>query len=559
MSLSAAVLFVPFVILFVANLVALLLLVRRKRRKVASALALVLLLVVGFCVWEKNFVMIGGSALSWIVLPLIIVFVFLVVNFVVLLSLLRQKKSESNEPQQTQKTKQTQKPKQIQDPKEKKSFVDFIEPIRKDKVKLAIVLAAAVLVVFNLYFYFTETYVSVTDNYLRTNNYSKGEGEEVISIKYSDILAKDESFSDQISMYIIEQPADEDSLLAEKAGALLLLAGSIATGIAVWMFLKNGNAVFVVIGAVASAIGSVILNGVYTSVKDAIDDSLLGTVGTFFGDPVTFHGTSSRLMIVNLILGGIICIASYFYIHRPQAQINTQPQAAAQPQVEIQPQVEAQPQAEVQPEVEAEPQLQPEEPKAPQKSASVNAMPEVQKKTLQDVKDKTEKMKQLLPKVGAALVVILVLCLLVLPFATGVSFGDLSDLSNKEQKEYSIDTLNTFRVLLWVATVGTGALIFKAYQEREKGGMPYKYYLISGGAVFFLVLMVMIFHLTAETDIFYGKSTMSLWWFLPLAADIIYLGLAGAIIAFEKVIVQAETNIAAMTEKEPEKEEAETK
>ena len=141
--------------------------------------------------------------------------------------------------------------------------------------------------------------------------------------------------------------------------------------------------------------------------------------------------------------------------------------------------------------------------------------------------------------------VILVLCLLVVPFSTKLAFDDLSELSGSKREEYSIDTLNTFRVLLWVATVGTGALIFKAYQEREKGGMPHKYYLISGGALFFTVLMVLIFHVTAETEMFYGDSTKSMWWFLPLVADILYLGLAGAIIGFEKVIAQAEANIAA--------------
>ena len=79
----------------------------------------------------------GFAFNTWIVLVLL---AFLVGNFVLLLSLLRQEKGKSKEPQQTQKTKQTQKPKQkqkpkqIQEPTEIKSVADFIEPIRKDKL-----------------------------------------------------------------------------------------------------------------------------------------------------------------------------------------------------------------------------------------------------------------------------------------------------------------------------------------------------------------------------------------------------------------------------------------
>ena len=207
--------------------------------------------------------------------------------------------------------------------------MDFINSIGKDKVKLVIILAAIILVVFNLYYYFSETYVSVTDNYFRDD-----EAKEVISIRYSDILENDESLSNQISMYIIEQPADEDSLLLEKTGVLFLLAGSIATGVAILMLLKKGSVAFVFMGVVACAIGSIILNGVYTSVKDAINESLLGTIGMIFGQPLTFHGTSSRLMLFNLILGGIVCIASYFYIH--PVQTKDQPKAEEQTKTEEQ-------------------------------------------------------------------------------------------------------------------------------------------------------------------------------------------------------------------------------
>ena len=207
--------------------------------------------------------------------------------------------------------------------------MDFINSISKDKVKLVILLAAAILVVFNLYYYSSETYARVTDNYFKDD-----EPQEAVSIRYSDILKNDESFSNQISMYMIEQPADEDSLLMEKTGVLLLLAGSIVTGVAILMLLRDGNILFVVIGAIASAIGSVILNGVYTGVKDAIDESLLGTIGMIFGQPLTFYGTSRRLMLFNLVLGGIICIASYFYIHRPQAQGQPQAEGQTQPQTE---------------------------------------------------------------------------------------------------------------------------------------------------------------------------------------------------------------------------------
>lgn len=199
----------------------------------------------------------------------------------------------------------------------------------------------------------------------------------------------------------------------------------------------------------------------------------------------------------------------------------------------------------------------------------MSAMLDIQKKNLQDLKGKTDKMKQLLPIVGAALVVILVLCLLAVPFAkyqtksykgietTKVTFGDLSDLSDAQREKYSLGNVNTFRVFLWIATVGVGALVVKGYLDREKGGIPYKYSLIAGGVLFVVILLVMISHLNAETEMFYGNSTSSLWWFLPMLVDALYMGLVAALMTFEKVIGQVETNTAALEAEEAQKETTE--
>ena len=167
-------------------------------------------------------------------------------------------------------------------------------------------------------------------------------------------------------------------------------------------------------------------------------------------------------------------------------------------------------------------------------------------------KNAIAKMKRFLHVAGAAAVAVVVLCLLLVPFAktqsksyagtkeTKITFGDLA-----QQEEYSVDNLKTFRVLLWIAVAGTGALVAKGYLDREKGGMPHKYYLLSGGVLFVVIIMVMIAHLNAETEIFYGKSTMSMWWFLPMVVDVLYLGLVGAIVAFKKIMAQAEAGLVA--------------
>ena len=112
-------------------------------------------------------------------------------------------------------------------------------------------------------------------------------------------------------------------------------------------------------------------------------------------------------------------------------------------------------------------------------------------------------------------------------------------------------------MLLWIAAAGTGALVAKGYLDREKGGMPHKYYLLSGGVLFVVIIMVMIAHLNAETEIFYGNSTMSMWWFLPMVVDVLYLGLVGAIVAFKKIMAQAEAGLVAANATQAQKETTE--
>ena len=199
----------------------------------------------------------------------------------------------------------------------------------------------------------------------------------------------------------------------------------------------------------------------------------------------------------------------------------------------------------------------------------MSAMLDIQKKNVKDLEGKTEKMKQFLPIAGAILVVILALCLLVVPFAkyqtksykgvetTKVTFGELSELSDSQREKYSIGNLTTFRVFLWIATVGTGALVVKAYLDREKGGIPYKFYLIAGGVLFVVIIMVMIAHLNAETEMFYGNSTASIWWFFPMVVDALVIGLTASVMMFEKAIGQAKTNIAALEADEAKKEATE--
>ncbi|MBE6566844.1 MAG: hypothetical protein E7659_07070 [Ruminococcaceae bacterium] len=161
------------------------------------------------------------------------------------------------------------------------------------------------------------------------------------------------------------------------------------------------------------------------------------------------------------------------------------------------------------------------------------------------------------------------MCLLLVPFAkyqtksykgvetTKVTFGDLSDLSDAQREKYSLGNVNTFRVFLWIATVGVGALVVKGYLDREKGGIPYKYSLIAGGVLFVVILLVMISHLNAETEMFYGNSTSSLWWFLPMVVDVLYLGLVGAIVAFKKIMAQAEAGLVAANATQAQKETTE--
>ncbi|MBQ4510168.1 MAG: hypothetical protein II984_05550 [Clostridia bacterium] len=178
----------------------------------------------------------------------------------------------------------------------------------KTRIKSVIILLIIFLIVLNIYFYFSKTYVSAQDNI---------NDENILTIKYSEILKESDSFSNQISLYLIDEPAEKDSRTYELLGVILIFSSLVFLLLGLISFSKNEKFGFIIAGVLSSCIGSGCLYIIVNIAEKTIRESLLGTIESIFGKGsiIVINTSADTFATLDILVGVIICalIAYYHY------------------------------------------------------------------------------------------------------------------------------------------------------------------------------------------------------------------------------------------------------
>lgn len=176
----------------------------------------------------------------------------------------------------------------------------------KFKIRNIIILLIIFVVIFNIYFCFAQSYVSVYDN---LNNKS------VMDIKYLELFEAEESFSYRISMYLIDEPAEQDSKNFEIFGVILMLVSNILFVLGLIAFITKEKFGFIITGVISGCIGIGCLYMIVDKVDKAIQESMLGTLESLFGKGsiIVIKTTSGTYALLEILFSVIICILAYVY------------------------------------------------------------------------------------------------------------------------------------------------------------------------------------------------------------------------------------------------------
>lgn len=167
---------------------------------------------------------------------------------------------------------------------------------------------------------------------------------------------------------------------------------------------------------------------------------------------------------------------------------------------------------------------------------------ELQKKTLKDYKQKIEKNSRKIIKIAIAIILLNIIFLIAIPFGS-IDGESVSMFDAFESSDDSIGTLKTVYFINWVSTVAIAVITIFALKKKDDMYAWIKPHLIIGVIDLICSISLLLTHMTAETDVFYGYSTCFLWWAIPFIAAFVYLSFPIMGFVYQKYIPLLEKNI----------------
>ena len=176
----------------------------------------------------------------------------------------------------------------------------------KDRIKKVMILLVIFLVIFNMYFYFSQTYISVQDNL---------NDKHILTVKYSELLDLDDSIANQICLYLTDEPAEEDSRTFEKIGVYCVFASIVILILGLISFYKKEKYGLLITGAVASSVGTGCLYMIVNTTQTTIRESMIGTMESIFGkgSVLDIKSSAGTYAFIDIIVNVAICILIYYY------------------------------------------------------------------------------------------------------------------------------------------------------------------------------------------------------------------------------------------------------
>ncbi|MBQ4510167.1 MAG: hypothetical protein II984_05545 [Clostridia bacterium] len=167
---------------------------------------------------------------------------------------------------------------------------------------------------------------------------------------------------------------------------------------------------------------------------------------------------------------------------------------------------------------------------------------ELQKKMLNDYKQKIKKNSGTVSKIAIAMIVLNIIFLFAIPFAS-INGEKVSMFEAFDSSYESVSTLKFFYIISWIATV---VIAIATIVSKKNGDDMYAWIkpnLIASLINLICSIALLLTHMTAETEVFYGNSTCFLWWIIPFIASFIYVFIPIMGYVYKKYIPLLEKNV----------------
>ena len=169
---------------------------------------------------------------------------------------------------------------------------------------------------------------------------------------------------------------------------------------------------------------------------------------------------------------------------------------------------------------------------------------EEQKKMLLVRRAKVEKGGKTVTVLAILAIMINVVCLLQIPFMA-VSNGSLSMQQAFEYEWEQLSMVKLMYTVNWVAVGVVALFTVVAIAKRATIGAWVTPQMLASLLNFACILLMYLFHMTAEIDVSRATSSCATLWFIPLIFSFIYFSLVLVGWTNKKVIAAIEKNVAA--------------
>lgn len=174
-----------------------------------------------------------------------------------------------------------------------------------------------------------------------------------------------------------------------------------------------------------------------------------------------------------------------------------------------------------------------------------------QKDALSNLKGKKEKITKYMLKVTLSILIINILFLIFVPFASGegetVSFFGLEEsIGSYIYEKYDIGGLSLFHTITLVINAGAIiAVLFNHYKKSPEKTVMYNN--ITIGAVNIILFFVLLTkHMDVSVNMFYGNIIDFFFWYIPILLAFVYICLPIMVIVFTKTCEKLELEIKKM-------------